>query len=84
MARLRWYGPRSLQPDQKIYVEKKVHREPWTEEPGFKVNSSPKPSIWGRIKLPCLLKKGLALLTCGWASQWAKDGEKRSCATLGS
>ena len=38
--RLRWYGARSLKPDQKIYVEKKVHREPWTEEPGFKVSTS--------------------------------------------
>lgn len=37
VVRLRWYGPRSLKPDQKIYVEKKVHREPWTEEPGYKV-----------------------------------------------
>lgn len=39
VVRLRWYGPRSLKPDQKIYVEKKVHREPWTEEPGYKVTS---------------------------------------------
>ena len=37
VVRLRWYGPRSLKPDQKLYVEKKVHREPWTEENGFKV-----------------------------------------------
>ena len=39
VVRLRWYGPRSLKPDQKIYVEKKVHREPWTEEAGFKVTA---------------------------------------------
>ena len=38
VVRLRWYGPRSLKPDQKIFVEKKVHREPWTEETGYKVN----------------------------------------------
>ncbi len=38
MVRLRWYGPRTLRPDQKIYVEKKVHREPWTEEAGYKVS----------------------------------------------
>ena len=40
VVRLRWYGARSLKPDQKIYVEKKVHREPWTEETGFKVSTS--------------------------------------------
>lgn len=39
VVRLRWYGPRNLKPDQKIYVEKKVHREPWTEEAGYKVIS---------------------------------------------
>ncbi|KAL0038732.1 hypothetical protein WJX79_005385 [Trebouxia sp. C0005] len=38
VVRLRWYGPRTLKPDQKIYVEKKVHREPWTEEAGYKVS----------------------------------------------
>lgn len=37
VIRLRWYGPRSLKPDHKIYVEKKVHREPWTNEQGYKV-----------------------------------------------
>ena len=38
VVRLRWYGPRSLKPDHKIYVEKKVHREPWTNEQGYKAS----------------------------------------------
>lgn len=38
VVRLRWYGPRSDSPDYPIWVEQKVHREPWTGERSFKVS----------------------------------------------
>ena len=56
MVRLRWYGPRSLKPDQKIYVEKKIHREPWTEEAGYKVMSEVLPVVMSTEKQQCTLR----------------------------
>ena len=37
VARVRWYGQRSSGVSQELFVERKVHREPWTGERSYKV-----------------------------------------------
>lgn len=39
VVRVRWYGARSQSGLQELYVERKVHKEPWTGERSFKVNA---------------------------------------------
>lgn len=39
VVRIRWYGPRSNKPDHQVWLERKVHREPWTRERSYKVGS---------------------------------------------
>ena len=40
VVRVRWYGVRSTRASQELYVERKVHREPWTGEKSFKASKS--------------------------------------------
>jgi SPX domain protein involved in polyphosphate accumulation len=37
VVRIRWYGERTDNPEFKVWVERKVHREPWTGDRSFKV-----------------------------------------------
>lgn len=37
VIRVRWYGSRSTSSAQELFVERKVHREPWTGERSHKV-----------------------------------------------
>lgn len=37
VVRVRWYGQRSMSGSQELFLERKVHREPWTGERSFKV-----------------------------------------------
>ncbi|KAK9808065.1 hypothetical protein WJX73_000794 [Symbiochloris irregularis] len=39
VVRVRWYGQRSMSGSQELFLERKVHREPWTGERSFKHNS---------------------------------------------
>ncbi|KAK9808768.1 hypothetical protein WJX72_003237 [[Myrmecia] bisecta] len=42
VARVRWYGSRSMRGGQELFVERKVHREPWTRERSFKERAAVK------------------------------------------
>ena len=37
VVRVRWYGQRTRAANQQLFVERKVHREPWTGETSNKV-----------------------------------------------
>lgn len=39
LIRIRWYGVRSIDPEDSVYVERKVHKDGWTGEASYKVRS---------------------------------------------